>query len=217
MLKKESIRCQGSRRQSGGSNPTTCPALVAGGLRSLSCLSTGRALFGRCSLDSAGRGRLLCGFGVRFDLTRLPFEELIRFTAESKEHHPGAASAKRGRLASPISVRSKFFRRGAAHRGDGTPHRRETWPTCKSPATRGGRVPALLLSGFWMACSFGKMACLAPFLRRHGPHSARAGAAFLRPLVRHASRTVRSVATRREVHRAAHAGDYVCAFARSES
>jgi len=58
MLKKESIRCQGSRRQSGGSNPTTCPALVAGGLRSLSCLSTGRALFGWYSLDSAERTQL---------------------------------------------------------------------------------------------------------------------------------------------------------------
>ena len=53
MLKKESIRYQGSRRQSGGSNPTTCPALIAGGLRSLSCLSTGRALFGFNSLKSA--------------------------------------------------------------------------------------------------------------------------------------------------------------------
>ena len=38
------------------------------------------------------------------------------------------ASAKRGRLASPISSRAKFFRRGAARRGDGTPRRRGTWP-----------------------------------------------------------------------------------------
>jgi len=128
-----------------------------------------------------------------------------------------ASSAQRGHFASPISARAKFFRRGAAHRGDGTPRRRGTWPKCKSPATRGERVPASLLSGFWMACSFGKVPCLAPFLRRHGPHSAGAGAAPLRSLVHHASRAVGSVAARREVHGAAHAGDDVCLFSRAES
>jgi hypothetical protein len=68
-----------------------------------------------------------------------------------------------------------------------------------------------------MPCSFGKMPCLAPFLRRHRPHSARACAALLRPLVRHASRAVRCVAAWRELHRAAHARHDVRLFARPKS
>ena len=68
-----------------------------------------------------------------------------------------------------------------------------------------------------MACSFGAVASHAAFLRRHGPHSARAGAALLRPLVRHARRAVGSVSAWHQVHGAAHASDDVCLFSRSES
>jgi hypothetical protein len=67
-------------------------------------------------------------------------------------------------------------------------------------------------AGTWQAKLFRRVACLAPLLRRHGPHSARAGAAFLRPLVRHARRAVGCVSAWHQVHRAAHAGDDVCAF-----
>jgi len=91
--------------------------------------------------------------------------------------------------------------------------------TCGASAKRGHLASPISARSkfFWLACSFWAVACLAPFLRRNRPHSARAGAALPHALVRHARRTVRSVATRREVHRAAHAADDVCSFARSES
>jgi len=104
MLKKESIRYQGSRRQSGGSNPTTCPALVAGGLRSLSCLSRSRALFGGCSLNCArqdsnlqARHEMQTHWAARFAwlhtsyyAPRLPISPRAQF----KEHQPRRVSLK---------------------------------------------------------------------------------------------------------------------------
>jgi len=72
-------------------------------------------------------------------------------------------------------------------------------------------------AGTWQAKLFRRVACLAPFLRRHRPHSARAGAALPRTLVHHARRAVRCVAAWRELHRAAHARHDVRLFARPKS
>lgn len=72
-------------------------------------------------------------------------------------------------------------------------------------------------AGTWQAKLFRRVACHAPLLRRHRTHSARAGAALLRPLVRHASRAVGCVSAGRDEHRAARASHDVRAFGSSES